>query len=117
MSILVSQAGTLRSVGTKLSTTANTTCYTAPDGTRPLVDMIHVANYSAGAVTVTVQWYDSSAATAYNLASVSLAGNATLAFPDTPLALFDADEIRVQASVINTIDVTVTAMERAGRTQ
>lgn len=115
MSILVNQAGTLRSVGTRLTATAATACYAAPANARPLVSLVHVANYSAAAVSVTVTWYDAGAAASYTLASASLAANATLDLRDTPLALEDGDEIRVQAGTANAVDVTVTAMERAGR--
>ena len=100
--------------GTKLTTTGATSVFTCSDR-KARISGIMVANASAGAVVVTVEWYDSSATTSYRIwYQGSVAANSYVHFAPPELWIMQSDEIRVTAGTANTIEVVATVELFAG---
>lgn len=103
-----------RAVGAHLTTTAETTVYTAKQYVQ--VVNIHCANTSAASATVTVKWYDSSLADSFVLLNAApVAANDALHLIVEAFGIASADEIRITAGTANVIDVTLTVVELPGR--
>lgn len=117
MTIAINQTGRLKTVATRLATTAATGVYTAPAGARPIVLGIRVANTTGSAVTAIVALRDAASASDAQLTgTASIAANGAIEIAGMPLALLDGDAIRVTAGTgSNALHVVVTALEAAGR--
>jgi hypothetical protein len=122
MSTWVSTFEATQTFGTKLTTTNATAVYTNANKSAQKGLALNIVNTSAGAITVTVAWYDASATTAYAIVSgFSLGANTTM--PGDILRMLGdirldlSDEIRVTASGANTIEVivSVTDFQSPGR--
>ena len=103
-------------VGTSLTTTAETTCYTA---NVQLVQMasIRATNKDTTSRDLTVYWYDDSATASYRLLKstpVQAVSHVEMLFSDG-FTLREDDAIRAEASAANAFDVIVTIIETPGR--
>lgn len=115
--VSVTQGGRIRTVGTKLTTTAAMPVYAPDDGMQPIVLAINVANVDgASACDVSLSFYDASEATTYFILSTkSVAADSRETITDLPIAMDDGDEIRATAGAANDLDILVTVMEAPGR--
>lgn len=115
--LTVKYDGFVRTVGTKLTTTAATAVYDPDDDMRPVVLAINVANTSGSAATVTLTKYDAdAAATTFAIVSgYSIAANSRLTITDLPIEMSNGDELRATAGTASVLEVLVTVMESPGR--
>jgi hypothetical protein len=105
-----------RILGTTLTTTNNTTVFTAPANNYDQVIGVRVANITALDATVSVRWFDSSAnASFFIIFQHIVPANGAVWFPLEAFALDEADEIRTQAGTSNALDVIVSIAELPGR--
>ena len=93
---------------------AYATLYTAPSSTQVVVLGMAIANKSSQAVTVKVQFTDSSASTTHQmLEDVSIPGNTTLEFFAGQKYILEATDIlKVQAGTASSLDVVLGIMEK-----
>lgn len=102
------------SVGTALTDTSATTCYTCPTKTWAQVTLVNVCDSAGGSGAATVAWYDASANVTFTIVKLqAFAANAALDLTFDRLALDDGDEIRVTGA--NGYHVVVSAIENARR--
>lgn len=103
-----------RLVGAHLGSTNNTTVFTAAG--YPQVLGVRIANITASSAAVTVRWFSAAANDQFCLLFQHVVpGNGAIWLPLEGFALDQGDEIRVQASVANALDVIVTIAETPGR--
>jgi|TARA_B110000503_G_C7099433_1_gene393116 hypothetical protein len=91
------------------------TLYTAPSATQTVILGLAIANKTTAAVTVQVQFTDSSASTTHQLLeNVSIPANTTLeALAGQKYILEAADALKVQAGTGSALDVVLGLMEKA----
>jgi hypothetical protein len=114
-SIAVSQEALPRVIGTRLTTTAATTLFTASSGKNvtEAVTQLRVTNLSGSSQTVTIHWLDSSASS--NIAvyyQYPLAPGGTLIDADLKFRFDASDAIKATASASNIMDVILLISER-----
>jgi hypothetical protein len=103
-------------VGTALTTTTETTCYTAQVQFVQLAS-IRATNKDTTTRNLTVSWYDDSAAASYRLLKdtpVQAGAHVHIPFEDG-FTLRERDAVRAEASAANAFDVIVTIIETPGR--
>lgn len=115
MSVEISSQDRTRSVGAKFTTTSATTIYTATGFGAKGVN-ISLCDVNAGAsVDVSVAWYDASENTTYNLMSTYTINAKQFYLEDIGGLWLDAgDEIRITASVANSLHAVLTVIETHG---
>ena len=91
------------------------TLYTAPSGTQVVVLGLAIANKTTSAVTVQVQFSDSSAASTHQLLeNVSIPANTTLeTLAGQKYILEASDALKVQAGTASALDVVLGLMEKS----
>ena len=91
------------------------TLYTAPASTQVVVLGLAIANKSSSAVTVKVQFGDTSASTTHQLLeNVSIPANTTLeTLAGQKYVLEAGDILKVQAGTSTSLDVVLGVMERS----
>lgn len=99
-----------RTIG-KVLTTANSDVYTVPARWNSSVYSLIVANTSAAAKTVSLEWYDSTNATWYYLMKDVLLGANSILQIEEPLYLVATDQIRGLASADTSVTVTLNIRE------
>ena len=103
-------------IGTSLTTTTETTCYTANVQFVQLAS-IRATNKDTTGRDLTVSWYDASATASYRLlrnTPVQAGAHVDMQFPDG-FTLREDDAIRAEASAANAFDIIVTVIETPGR--
>ena len=103
-----------RAVSVKLTTTAQTTIFTAIGlNLLETVDRLYAANTTGTAATLTVEWTDTSASTTYTLLGTKLvAANDTLMI-ELGFRLDAADIIKCTAGTANALQITLLINEMA----
>tara|TARA_R110002153_G_scaffold32760_1_gene99120 strand:- start:498 stop:830 length:333 start_codon:yes stop_codon:yes gene_type:complete len=98
-----------------VNNSAYDTLYTAPSATQTVILGLAIANKSSSAVTVKVQFTDSSASTTHQLLEdVSIPANTTLeTLAGQKYILEAADILKVQAGTGSALDVVLGLMEKA----
>lgn len=101
--------------GTALTTTGQTTVYTARRSYANAVS-VWITNKTAIAAVITIDWYDSDITTQFKLCfQYSVPANGMLVIEPRGFCLDINDEIRATAGTANAFDVVVSAVEIAGR--
>tara|TARA_B100001939_G_C16835878_1_gene570833 strand:+ start:206 stop:574 length:369 start_codon:yes stop_codon:yes gene_type:complete len=104
-----------KTMGAALSTTVTTTILTCPANKVLKINSILVANVDGtNAADATVQFFDSSAATSYNLAkTIAVPADSTLVVisKDTAIYLEESDQIRGGASATSDLEITISYEE------
>lgn len=104
-----------KTMGAALSTTVTTTILTCPANKVLKINSILVANVDGtNAADATVQFFDNSAATSYNLAkTISVPADSTLVVisKDTAIYLEESDQIRGGASAASDLEITISYEE------
>lgn len=97
------------------ATETYSTLYTAPTNTRTIILGLALANKSASAVTVKVQFSDYSAGTSYQmLEDVSIPANTTLeVLAGQKYVLETSDALKIMCSAENSVDAIMGLMEIA----
>ncbi|TPN03811.1 hypothetical protein FJ973_29655 [Mesorhizobium sp. B2-1-3] len=107
-------ANATRLVGAHLTTTSDTTVFTATGYTQ--VVGIRLTNVSATDRTATVGWYSNADSSAYRLLYQHVVpANSAVWLPLEAFALKIDDQIRVQASFASALDVILSVAEVPGR--
>ena len=98
---------------TDVSNSSYDTLYTAPSATTTVVLGLAIANKNSQAVTVQVQYSDSSAGTTHQLLeNVSIPGSTTLeTLAGQKYILETSDALKVQAGTASAVDVVLGVME------
>lgn len=98
-----------------VNNSAYDTLYTAPSATQTVILGLAIANKTTAAVTVKVQFTDSSASTTHQLLeNVSIPANTTLeTLAGQKYILEAADSLKVQAGTGSALDVVLGLMEKA----
>jgi hypothetical protein len=98
-----------------VSNSSYDTLYTAPSGTQVVVLGLAIANKTTSAVTVQVQFSDSSAAATHQLLeNVSIPANTTLeTLAGQKYILEASDALKVQAGTASALDVVLGLMEKS----
>lgn len=105
---------TCRAIGAHLPDTDNTTVHTV-SGYQQVID-VRCANLTGSPVDVTISWYSSRVDDEFSLIyQHEVPANGAVTFPLEGFAPIEDDEIRVQASAGNAIDVVMTIAEIPGR--
>ena len=100
------------SKGTAVPDATLTTVYTCPDNFTAKVVLLFAANHSNSNKTIKIEWYDSSASTAYHIVSGYVVSSYNfLKFDQSYLVLNEGDYIRVTTEAGSSFDVTVTVEE------
>lgn len=103
-----------RSVGEHLTTTSDTTIFTAGQYTYCIG--IRCVNITSSAATVSVSWTSTADSDTYKLVhEQSIPGNLYAYYPLEGVVLAQGDTLKVQAGTSNAIDVTLTVVEWPGR--
>lgn len=106
-----------QAVGTKLTTTTQTTVYTADTANGNMHEVliaVLVANVTSTDATVTVEWTDASAADTYSLATgMTVPANGTVWLRPINMPLDDADAIKATAGTANALHVVTMVNEKA----
>jgi predicted cupin superfamily sugar epimerase len=97
-----------------VATGSYTDLYTTPSATQVVILGLALANKNSAAVTVDVQFYDSSATTGYQLLStVTIPGFTTLETLAGQKYILEAgDKLKVKAGTSSSIDVVLGLMEK-----
>lgn len=95
----------------KVLTTSNQTIYTAPDRWNGAVHSLIVTNTSSSSKTVSLEWYDSAAASWFYLLKDTLLGPNSILQIEEPLYLVPTEGIRGLASANSSVTVTVKVYE------
>lgn len=99
---------------TDLTTTTETTIYTAPD-VWTYLHKLHVSNVTGSAATITVSIYDDSETTLFSwVTTKSVPANDLMDF-ELDFQLAEGDEVRVQAGTADALEVALTFTEQGGR--
>lgn len=98
-----------------VNNSAYDTLYTAPAATQTVILGLAIANKTTNAVTVQVQFTDTSASTSYQLLeNVSIPANTTLETLAGQKYILEAtDVLKVQAGTGSALDVVLGFMEKA----
>ncbi len=103
-----------RLIGAHLTGTTNTTVFTAVGYVQ--VIGIRLANITAVNATASVAWFSSVASDQYRLLfQHTVPANGAVWLPLEAFALNEGDQIRVQASAANALDVVLSISEIPGR--
>lgn len=104
-----------KTMGAALGTTVTTTILTCPANKVLKINSIIVANIDGtNAADATVQFFDNSAATSYNIAkTISVPADSTLVVisKDTAIYLEESDEIRGGASAASDLSIVISYEE------
>lgn len=115
---MIGGAGYLQrvTVGKKLTTTAETTCYSADVQFVQLAG-IRAVNMDESSQNLTLSWYDTSTTTSfYMLFNTPVQSGSHVYIPfDDGFTLREGDEIRAQGTAADAFDVIVTVIETPGR--
>lgn len=95
----------------KLTTTSATTLYTTPSATTTLLKSVYAANIDASSTTVDL-YITRSATNYYLIKNGIIPTQTTLQIITEPIVLEASDVLVVQTSTANSVDVTVSYMER-----
>ena len=109
-------ANTFKNAATaNVSNSSYATLYTCPSGTQTVVLGLAIANKTTGAVTVQVQFTDTSATANFQLLeNVSIPANTTLETLAGQKYILEAGDIlKVKAGTGSSIDVVMGLMEKA----
>ena len=107
--------GFYRPTAFTLPTTAQTTIFTAT-GAYANVRMINLANITGAAVTVTLEWTDSSeGVTVSLLEGYTMPPNSQIMEEPPGMTIDNGDAIKVTAGTANAIEGIIVAAEIAGR--
>jgi hypothetical protein len=98
--------------GIKLTTTAQTTIYTAAgNNMNEVVEWVHIANTTASPATVTIEWTDSSAATTYTLiGGQNVPANVAIRL-ELGVGLPPGDALKATAGTANALQIVIAAAE------
>lgn len=111
MSVNSNIAGGLQEpVSVRLTTTSNTDIFEAEDRNISIISM-SIANETAGAVTISVFWFDDSAATSYLVFRSSIPADGTVIITDIPLRLADGDKVTATAASANALTVNLIRLQ------
>ncbi|MDW6020236.1 hypothetical protein SAZ10_00505 [Mesorhizobium sp. BAC0120] len=103
-----------RLIGARLTTTSNTTVFTAAGYVQAIG--IRLANVTGAAATATVAWFSASQNSDFRLLfQHSVPANGQIWLPLEAFSLNQSDQIRVQAGTANAIDVILAISEIPGR--
>lgn len=94
-----------------LVTTTSADLYVAPPNFVADIETIHVCNKSGSAKTITLQWYDASAAVTHSLLNTTAIPSYDYVQLDFPLFLDAGDKITVISGTSGDIDVTARIKE------
>lgn len=85
----------LKTVGTNLTATVETTVYTCPNNFTAKVDLIFVTNNTNSNKTITIKWYDYTTDTNYNIApAYSISAYNFLKLSDGYLVMNSNDQLK-----------------------
>lgn len=102
----------LRSKGTVLTAGSANTVYTCPANHTSKMVLLFVSNHTNSNKTVSIKWYDSSAAQEYTIVGgYAVSGYSFLKFDQSYLILNAGDYMTVTPEAGSTMDATVTVEE------
>jgi hypothetical protein len=105
------------SVGLNLPETVMTTVYTVPTGYYAKFNLLYLHNTGGSTKSITVQWYDASAATSIDiLTAVSYASKAYTQFDNAYVVLEEGDQLRATPEAGSAFDLIAT-FEETGLTR
>lgn len=107
-------AETFTRAGQALTSTSNTTVYTAPAtaGTKTVLLSCTIANVTASTATFTVGIYSSAGTLASRIiAGSTLPANTSIDIVQNKIILNASETLRVQAGTSNALDVTIAALD------
>ena len=101
-----------RITGVKLTTTSQTTIYTAAgNNMNEVVEWVHVSNTTASPATVILEWTDSSAATTYKLVGgQNVPANVAIRL-ELGVGLPPGDAIKATAGTANALEIVIAVAE------
>ena len=94
-----------------LSTTDNTTIYTAPSDSRAIIKSIIVSEDAGSGTTITVTLVDASANIFSLFKTKTISGNATTELLSQPLVMEESEILKVQAGDANELHVIASILE------
>lgn len=104
-------ANTFKNAGVLVGATA-TDIYTVPGSTTAVLHAIWAANLHASDVlTVTIQWYDSSAASTHIIAKAAPIPQGDTLILDKPLNLETGDKLQMLCSSANDVEASLAILE------
>ena len=105
------------SVGINPTAGTTTTVYTVPTGYYALFNLLYVHNTGGGSKTLTVQWYDASAATTIDiLTAVTYTSKTYTQFSDAYVVFEEGDQLRVTPEAASSFAIIAT-FEQIGLTR
>ena len=97
------------SVGSTPTAATLTTVYTVPTGYYALFNLMYLHNTTGSTKTITVQWYDSSLNTSYDILSTySMGSKDYLKFDGSYIVMEEGDQFRVTTESGSTFNVLAT---------
>ena len=97
------------SVGVNPTAATLTTVYTVPTGYYALFTLMYLHNTTGSTKTITVQWYDASATTSYDiLTSYSMGSKDYLKFDGSYIVMEEGDQFRVTTESGSTFSLLAT---------
>jgi hypothetical protein len=97
------------SVGSAPTAATLTTVYTVPTGYYALFNLMYLHNTTGSTKTITVQWYDSSLTTSYDILSTySMGSKDYLKFDGSYIVMEEGDQFRVTTESGSTFNVLAT---------
>ena len=94
-----------------LTTTDNTTIYTAPSDSRAIVKSIIVSEDAGSGTTITVTLVDASGNIFSLFKTKTISGNATTELLTQPLVMEEGEALKVQAADANELHVIASILE------
>jgi hypothetical protein len=105
------------SVGINPTAGTTTTVYTVPTGYYALFNLLYVHNTGGGSKTLTVQWYDASAATTIDiLTAVTYTTKTYTQFDNAYVVMEEGDQLRVTPEATSSFAIIAT-FEQIGLTR
>jgi hypothetical protein len=105
------------SVGINPTAGTTTTVYTVPTGYYALFNLLYVHNTGGGSKTLTVQWYDASAATTIDiLTAVTYTSKMYTQFDNAYVVFEEGDQLRVTPESTSSFAIIAT-FEQIGLTR
>lgn len=105
------------SVGLNLPETVTTTVYTVPTGYYAKFNLLYLHNTGGSTKSITIQWYDSSAATTIDiLTGVAYAAKTYSQFSNAYVVLEEGDQVRATPEAGSAFDLIAT-FEEVGLTR
>jgi hypothetical protein len=105
------------SVGINPTAGTTTTVYTVPTGYYALFNLLYAHNTGGGSKTLTVQWYDASAATTIDiLTAVTYTSKAYTQFDNAYVVFEEGDQLRVTPEAASSFAIIAT-FEQIGLTR